>query len=1025
MFDYSFAFDRLEYLLLLGLLPLLWWLSYRSLSGLGKWRRWLALGLRSLVLLILVLALADMQFRKKNDRLTVVYLLDQSLSIPEEHREAMVRFVNASIRTHRRDREQDRAGVVVFGRDAEVELPPVDFNYEMPRVESVVNRDYTNLAGALQRAMSLFPADAAKRVVVITDGNENIGSALRQARALADSGVSIDVLPVPLEPRGEASVDKIVVPADARRGQPFDVRVVLEYEPPKGSPSQTATGTLSIIRKSGDREENVAEGPVTLKPGKNVFPIKQTIERSDFYTYEARFTPESKSTDGSNQNNIATSFTHVRGKGHVLVIEDWEQRGEFDYLVDRLRKEELEVTLRPSNQLFNSLAELQRYDSVVLAGCPRSSGSNADNVSNFSDAQIRMLVRNTEELGCGLIMMGSPNSYGAGGWTDTELEKAMPVDFRIKSAKVTPVGALGMIMHASEIAKGNYWQKVIAREAIRALGPRDYCGLLQWNQSEQWMWGQSNGGMLPVGPNRNTMMARVDRMTVGDMPQFDPGMKMMAAAFARLKNPTPAIKHAIIISDGDPAPPTPATMQAFIKQGVKITTVAVGAHGPPGHQSMQKIAAQTGGKYYVVRNANALPKIYQREARRVALPLIKELSPPLAPKIVSDNEVLQGMEGVPPISGFVMTSVKESSLVNVLLRSPNPPTAENSAVLATWTYGLGKTAALTTDAGARWANAWTDWENYDRFFSQLVRWSMRPTGDTAGYSVATEVKDGKTRVIIDALDKDDQFINVQSMTATAIDPNLDSSPLIVEQTAPGRYIGEFDSEFPGSYLLVINPGPGQPVLRTGVNVGYSDEFRSRETNRPLLESLAGLTARDGKPGLVISDAGSQPLAGLTPGETTPPELLEADPYRRDLPPAVASQEIWPLLMVIGSCLFLADVFVRRVQFGLEWTKPAQEWITTRLLGRTATVEQPATLSRLQTRKKEVREGTRSSRFEADPEAEPTGDSPLEALQGQSNKKKPTGGSSPEIAEDKPPAEEGYTSRLLKAKQAARRKRDEE
>ena len=50
-----------------------------------------------------------------------------------------------------------------------------------------------------------------------------------------------------------------------------------------------------------------------------------------------------------------------------------------------------------------------------------------------------MLVRNTEELGCGLIMMGGPNSFGAGGWTNTELEKAMPVDFQIKSAKVVPV----------------------------------------------------------------------------------------------------------------------------------------------------------------------------------------------------------------------------------------------------------------------------------------------------------------------------------------------------------------------------------------------------------------------------------------------------------------------------------------------------------------------------------------------------------------------------------------------------------
>ena len=54
----------------------------------------------------------------------------------------------------------------------------------------------------------------------------------------------------------------------------------------------------------------------------------------------------------------------------------------------------------------------------------------------------------------------------------------MPVDFQIKNAKVVPVGALAMIMHASEMPEGNHWQKVIAREAIKALGDQDYCGVL-------------------------------------------------------------------------------------------------------------------------------------------------------------------------------------------------------------------------------------------------------------------------------------------------------------------------------------------------------------------------------------------------------------------------------------------------------------------------------------------------------------------------------------------------------------------
>ncbi len=187
-----------------------------------------------------------------------------------------------------------------------------------------------------------------------------------------------------------------------------------------------------------------------------------------------------------------------------------------------------------------------------------------------------MLARNTQQMGAGLVMLGGPNSFGAGGWTDTEVEKAMPVDFQIKSAKVVPRGALAMIMHASEIAEGNYWQKVIAREAIKALGPQDYCGIIHWNGTEQWLWGH---GLVMVGGNRDQMLARLDRMTPGDMPQFDPSMILAERGFrqaARRRHQAPDY-HQRRRSLG-------AVQQhdhrAEGSCGVTISTVAVGAHGP-------------------------------------------------------------------------------------------------------------------------------------------------------------------------------------------------------------------------------------------------------------------------------------------------------------------------------------------------------------------------------------------------------------------------------------------------------------
>ena len=50
------AFDSPWYLLLLVGLPAIWWASFRTLSGLGHARRAVAIGLRTLVYTLLVLA---------------------------------------------------------------------------------------------------------------------------------------------------------------------------------------------------------------------------------------------------------------------------------------------------------------------------------------------------------------------------------------------------------------------------------------------------------------------------------------------------------------------------------------------------------------------------------------------------------------------------------------------------------------------------------------------------------------------------------------------------------------------------------------------------------------------------------------------------------------------------------------------------------------------------------------------------------------------------------------------------------
>ena len=998
MFNYRISFVSPGWLLLLAVLPLMWWHAWRTLRLMGRLRRLTVIGLRSLVIALLAVALAEIQMVRISDRLTVIYLLDQSMSIPEGRRKAMVEYVNAEVRKHWR--EGDRAGVIVFGRDAAIEVPPYDEPVQMlPQVESLLDAEFTNLAAAIKLAQASFPEDAAKRIVVVSDGNQNLGNALEQAEAAAAAGIGIDALPVRYRTRAEVIVERVGVPEDVRRGQPFDLRVVVNNtaEATAADPG-VVRGRLAVYESAGDQPRELTNEPVELPPGKKVFSIRQTIHEPNFYRYEARFVPDRPEDDAMPQNNRATAFTHVKGKGQVLLIEDHENPGEFLALAQRLRAQELEVTERKSNNLFSSLAELQLFDTVLLANVPRE---------QFSDDQIAMLVRNTQQMGAGLVMLGGPNSFGAGGWTGTEVEKAMPVDFQIRSAKVVPRGALVMIMHASEIAEGNYWQKRIAREAIGALGAQDYCGLIHWNGAEQWLW---KGGLARVGENRQKMLARTDQMTPGDMPFFDPAMQMAAKGFGQVTDA--AARHMIIISDGDPSPPSGGVLRQLQNLGVTVSTVAVGAHGPAESGLLQRIATQLGGTYYQVTNNKALPRIFQREARRVARPLIYDKAP-IAVKVSYPHEMAGSLRGdLPPIGAFVLTSKKEGNpLVETVVVAPEVA-SDNQTLLAGWSFGLGKAVAFTSDCGARWTKDWLASPAAD-VFAQSVRWSMRPAGEAGKFATATEIADGKVRLIVTALDKNDEFLNFLRMSATVVGPDLKPAAVKVEQTAPGRYVASFSARDAGSYFISVSPGAEMAPIRAGVSVPYSDEFRDRLPNDALMTQLAAATPKGGAAGVVIQAAD---------GTDRLEQLLAFNTFRHDLPKATSSQDIWHHLVLVACCVFLADVFCRRVQVGFGWVGPLTVQAWNFVLRREPAPAKVEYIERLRSRKAavsgQIEQVRAAARFEPAPDR-PSAAGPSLLDEAESA---PTAARPPKLEQQATEAE-SYTERLLKAKRRAREDRE--
>src|SRR5262249_32885767 len=132
--NYSITFLSPIWLLLLAAIPFIIWQSVGSLSGLGPMRRGFAVGLRCLVVALIVAALADMQWVRKSDSFCTIFLLDYSQSIPNDAQsdgkggvtaskfETALKAISNSI-VNRKNLE-DQAGLVVFGKEARIELPP-------------------------------------------------------------------------------------------------------------------------------------------------------------------------------------------------------------------------------------------------------------------------------------------------------------------------------------------------------------------------------------------------------------------------------------------------------------------------------------------------------------------------------------------------------------------------------------------------------------------------------------------------------------------------------------------------------------------------------------------------------------------------------------------------------------------------------------------------------------------------------------------------------------------------------------
>ncbi|MFG0257953.1 MAG: hypothetical protein ACF8GE_08645 [Phycisphaerales bacterium JB043] len=954
------------------------------MSGLGRRTRLLAVLVRVFVLLVLVGVLARPSLRRLSDDLAVTVIFDTSRSVPVREAQSARQYI---MRAAERATARDRLGVVSAAEEAFVQALPSS------RVRTVElghtgGDDATDLASSVRLAMAVTPEDAAARLLLVTDGNETIGSLLEAAELARSSSIPIDILPVRYSHDIEVSLERVVVPATARRGETIPVRFVLE------STHQTSgrlTLTINGQPVDLDTQSQAMSSRVDLVPGVNVRSVPVTLPGVGAHRFEAFFEPQAVEDDTIGENNSAQGVTFISSDGRVLVYAD--DLASSGPLLNALHATSVEVEVRSTASSHGSLEELAGYDAIVLVDTPSDV---------FSYQQQDELRAYAHDLGGGLIMVGGVNSFGAGGWIGSPLADALPIDLDPPQKRELPRGALALIMHSCEMPQGNHWGQKTGEAAIEALTSRDIVGILEYN----WQSGADWVHELSLLGDKRAALQAMNSLTFGDMPDFNQAMQL---ALSGLKQVDAGAKHCIIISDGDPSGPGPSLTQQFVDAAISVSTVAVFPHGGGQNSSdvrkMRSLAQATGGQFYYVGQGSALrvtdlPQIFIREARTIKRSLIWEGEPFVPEREFSGAETMRAIGDIPPISGYIVAGDREG-LSQVTLRGH-----EGDPVLAQWQHGLGRVVTFTSDASTKWSSAWVSWGGFVPFWEAHLRWAMRPSGSQF-VSVSTQNEGASTRVVVDALDPDGERLNFARFMGSIVGPELGAQPISLNQVGPGRYEGVFESSSPGAYVMSFqydapsDSGPIRGAVQASVVRASGDERRALTDNRALL----------------------QQIADRTNGRVLPPDPLQASLFERDgLSRPVSLQAIWLAAAALCCVVFLVDVAVRRVRIDLS---AIVSGFQARFGSRQGATEQQ--LSTLQQIKRQTREelderrDTSGVKFEADVSSE----SPTSALELESSSPPSDVGSERRVNDQEESSEPGGLSRLREAKRRARESMDDD
>ena len=902
----------------LAILALEWWLYHHRQTLPGNWwgslrmpRKAFSFGLRLLIGLCLVLSLTGLEIARASDRLAVVFLIDASDSMPASAQAAALDYVQQAMDQMKTG---DQAAVVVFGGDALVERA-MSSHRELRAITSIPQPNQTDLEKAIRLGLALFPPEAARRMVILSDGNATTGYAQLAAQLATASGVQILAVPFDLEPGSEVLLAAVDAPARLRLGERFDLRLTLEASQPTPAKIRVFAG-----------EQQVYEGDHELKRGTQSFSLPLAATEVGFTRYLVQVESQ---TDGFYQNNELSALIYADGPPRILLVS--LQTGETGSFPGEDRPDEsahlqrvldlagFEVRVTSPGQMPSDLVSLSSFAGLVLVDVPARA---------LSQRQMSAVQSYVRDLGGGLVAVGGTGSFGVGGYFRTPLEETLPVDMQIQDEQRRPSLSIVYVIDrsASMADTGGGVQKLeLAKEAairsIEMLHPGDRAGVVAFDASASWV--------VPLAAVENQAELRnaVGRLRSGGGTDILAGLQAVASV---LPQDSDSLKHVILLTDGgaDPAGIPELVERLHRENGITLTAVGVGQDAA---SYLPQLALVGGGRYHFTDDPSTIPLIFSEETSLAGRAYLVERS--FSPQQIGASPILSEIRSLPQLHGYVGTSIKATAQA-VLVSDLGDP------ILATWQYGLGKALAFTSDASGHWAQDWVVWDQFPLFWAQAVGSTLRDPSDSP-LEIRIEQRGGLAQLMVDAQTNDGVYLNNYDLQANLVTPNGRIETLSLKQFAPGRYSATFIPTAQGAYLFRFfgeyrenSPAdsaavdPSLPAIaETAVSttaisttagwvLPYSPEYRLLAADPPALARLAALSG------------GS---------------IVEADPrqiFTHNLPAARAPLPAWPVLLFLAALLLPVDLAARRLVLSPQELRHALERTALSRAARLSAVHRP-------------------------------------------------------------------------------------